>query len=84
MNKLEKILACYEDEEFYTADGFDDAVIGVDDVDMRLVYSITKCVDILVKTHGMKLDEAIEYFNFNVTNAYIGDKTPIWVNDLFI
>ncbi|MFW6247436.1 MAG: hypothetical protein ACOC22_04685 [bacterium] len=84
MNKLERIVACYDDVELVTADGFDEAVIGIEDNTLRLVYSINKCVDILVKRDGMKLDEALEYFNFNVSDVYLGDKTPIWVNDLFL
>jgi hypothetical protein len=32
----------------------------------------------------MSLEEAIEYFDFNVRNAYVGDKTPIWCEDSFM
>ena len=84
MNKLEKIITCYDDVDIISADGFDDALLGIDDISMRLVYSVQKCIDILVKRDGMELDEALIYFNFNVSGAYIGDKTPIWVNDLFL
>lgn len=83
MSKLENILNCYDDVEFMVADGFDDAIIGVDDNNLRIVYSINTCIDILVKRDGMKYDEALEYFNFNVSSAYLGENTPIWVNDIF-
>jgi hypothetical protein len=26
--------------------------------------------------------DAIEYFDFNVSGAYVGEKTPIWVDDI--
>ena len=30
---------------------------------------------------GMTEEEAQEYFDFNVEGAYMGEKTPIWVDD---
>jgi hypothetical protein len=27
---------------------------------------------------------ALEYFDFNIYGAYVGDKTPIWCQDNFI
>ena len=32
---------------------------------------------------NLSLEEAIEYFDFNVCGAYVGEKTPIWVEDMF-
>lgn len=29
----------------------------------------------------MSYDEALEYFEFNVLGAYMGEKTPIWVEE---
>ena len=82
MSILESIIERYEDETFLKADGFDDAIIGVDDVSMRLIYSVSKCIKILEKY--MKYTEALEYFDFNVSGAYVGEKTPIWCNDDFL
>ena len=64
------------------ADGFDEAIIGVDEKDMRLIYSVSKCIDIL-KKDGMNYDEAIEFFDFNISGSYVGEKTPIWCYDEF-
>lgn len=80
MNTLERILENYPDEEILKADGFDDAVIGCDN-DCRLIYSIKKCIDILIE-EGMDEFEAYDYFYYNVSNAYVGEKTPIWCNDI--
>lgn len=77
---LEKILEMYQDEELLLADGFDDAVIGIDEKSMRLIYSVKKCLDIL-ESQGMKMIDAIEYFDYNVKDAYVGEKTPIWCED---
>lgn len=79
---LEKILEQYQDEEILIADGFDDAVIGIEVSSMRLIYSVEKCLDILMK-EGMDISEAVEYFEFNVSGSYVGEKTPIWCEDLF-
>ena len=82
MSILESIIERYEDETFLKADGFDEAIIGVDDVSMRLIYSISKSIKILEK--DMSYEEAVEYFEFNVSGAYVGEKTPIWCNDDFL
>ena len=38
-------------------------------------------VEILVED-GMTMEDAMEYFDFNVKDAWVGDKTPIWCNDM--
>ena len=80
---LEKIFERYPDDLFLKADGFDDAVIGVatDFTEPRLIYSVSKCLEILGKE--MSESEAREYFEFNVSGAYVGEKTPIWCEDEF-
>ncbi len=85
MNKLEIITENYPDEEFLSADGFEDAIIGVAEIkqinERVLVYSRTLCIDILMQRDKMSYDEAVEYFDFNVEGAFMGEKTPIWVDD---
>ena len=80
MNKKEMILEHFEEEEFLTADGFDDAIIGVCENSGRVIYSCSKCIEILV-AEGMSDEDAMEYFYYNVSDAYVGEKTPIWCND---
>lgn len=79
---LNKIVEVNEGEEIITADGFDMAVIGIDDNTNRVIYSISKCVQILIDVDGMSEEDAIDYLYFNSIGSYIGDKTPIWCNDL--
>lgn len=76
---IEEIIERYEDEEFLKADGFDEAIIGVDESTMRLIYSVKKCILILME--DMSEEDAIEYFSFNVSGGYVGEKTPIWCQD---
>lgn len=77
---LESILEKYPDETFLKADGFDDAILGVEESSMRLIYSISKCIDILME--DMSDEDALEYFYYNVRGAYVGEQTPIWCDDL--
>jgi hypothetical protein len=79
---INKIIETYDDVSFLKADGFDDAIIGIDEKDMRLIYSVSKCIDIL-KKDGMNYEEAIEFFDFNISGSYVGEKTPIWCYDEF-
>lgn len=82
---LNDIIENYPDEEFLRADGFDEAVIGVSDEmnrPVRLVYSMSKCLDILLKRDNITYEEAQEFFSFNVEGAYVGEQTPIWCNDI--
>ena len=66
------------------ADGFDEAILGVGfrcgqkDI---LVYSIDKCIQILMKGDNMTLEEASEYLEFNSIGAWVGEETPIWVDE---
>lgn len=79
---LDKIIENYPDETILRADGFDDAIIGVEEDSMRLIYSVSRCVQILVDD-GMSIEDAMEHLSFNVTNAYVGKLTPIWCQDFF-
>ena len=81
-NVLSRILDAYPDDNFLIADGFDNAVIGLDEQSGRLVYSISKCIAIL-KKDGMTEEDAMEHFSYNVSGAYVGEQTPIWCNDNF-
>jgi hypothetical protein len=90
MNKLESIVEQYYDEELLKADGFDEAILGVvEDFNMppRIAYSVKKCIQILMEGNdyfdAMSWTDAMEYFSFNVSGAYVGEKTPLWVQDDF-
>lgn len=76
---LEHIIEWFPEDEFLKADGFDDAIIGVDEFSMRLIYSVSKCIEILQK--DMDEEEAVDYFEYNVKGAYVGEKTPIFCID---
>ena len=70
----------HDEEGLLFADGFDDAIIGICPSSFRVVYSRSKCIKILMK--DMTEEDAVEYAEYNTFNAYVGEKTPIWVDDL--
>ena len=85
-----------EDDTFTLfADGFDEAFIGLATRSHQTlaVYSITKALDMLEKQLEDACDdpddhdecvhwsEGLEHFNFNVIAAWVGDGTPLWLED---
>ena len=72
---FEEIILRFPEETFLKADGFDDAIIGVDDTSMRLIYSVSQCIEILMEE--MDETDAMEYFTYNVHGAWVGEQTPI-------
>ena len=78
---LERLIELYGDEELLKADGFDDAVIGICTRDYRLIYSMKKVLEILC-SEGMNEEDALEHFYYNIAGSYVGEKTPIWCEDI--
>ena len=77
---LDKILEYFNDEtELIKADGFDDAIIGLEQQQMKLVYSVPMCIDVLVK-EGMSVDDAIDYFEYNVRGSLTFEGSPLFVD----
>jgi len=64
------------------ADGFEEAFIGVAErfgfSEPVAVYDYDKCVEILMGPEGMSMEGAIEYFEYNVLGAWVGEQTPIF------
>lgn len=70
-----------QNPEALTADGFEDAIIGVTinhHHPMVVVYDYRKCVEILV-AQGMTDEEAEEYLSFNTLGAYVGEHGPLYM-----
>lgn len=62
------------------ADGLEDALVGVGtQFNKRIaVFSKAKVLDILQQY--MTLEEAEEYFDFNIAGAYVGEYTPVFLD----
>lgn len=71
--------------EALTADGLDEALIGVLVRPGRpavACYDRGKCLDILEQDMEGEdaAGEALEYFEFNVIGAYVGESTPVFAD----
>jgi hypothetical protein len=71
------------EKEQIKADGFDEAIIGQEYHDGRYVYSIERILEILMLRDDMTMDDAMDFFSFNIGGAYVGEMTPlyIWIGD---
>ncbi len=81
MNVQEWIEENYPDEGILLADGFDRAFLGVGRTfngPAVAVYDKNIIITILHKD-GMSVDKAYEYFDYNVAGAYVGERTPMFV-----
>lgn len=63
-------------------DGLDEAIIGITERcgdPMLIAYDCEKIIKIFMQRDGMTEEEAIDFLSFNVTQAYVGEGTPIFV-----
>ena len=89
--KIQGVISIYADDEhkenIILADGLDKAFIGLAYRDGEhgaqvAVYGIFSCIDTLVKQNKWDWDEAEEYFNFNTRWAYVGEYTPMFIEEM--
>lgn len=83
--KLDCSLADYLaniEEDIVMADGLSDAFMGIGSIGPNghtvAVYDSMRVIENLMK-NGMSQDEALEYYEFNIAGAYVGDKTPFFM-----
>jgi hypothetical protein len=86
LNKREEISEDYGDPEllFLSEPEYDEAIIGVahrigqEDV---IAYDYNKLCEIVAKMMGNDdIMEVMEYVEFNIMGAYVGERTPIFVD----
>jgi hypothetical protein len=80
---IDSIVEYYPDEEILRADGLDEAIVGIEEGSLRLIYSKSKCIGIFVN-EGMDVEDALEHYYYNVVGSYVGEKTPIWCEDTLL
>lgn len=80
-----KIEENYPESKLLFADGFDDAIIGVTQQfnSLSVAYDKDKCIDILIAKDNMTIDDAEEYFNYNIIGSYVGEHTPSFIYSLY-
>ena len=80
LHRLDKI--AMTNPEALLADGFEDAIVGMAERCSQpwlVVYDAELCIKILQDRDGMTFEEASEYFSFNVSGAWAGEHTPLFL-----
>jgi hypothetical protein len=87
MNRREQIADNYvggDELLFMDPEYFDEAIIGVATNAVGMVavaYSEPKVIELLVKHDKMTPDDAMEHYQFNILGAYVGENTPVFIDD---
>ena len=67
------------------ANGYDSAIVGIasgNDTG-RVVYSIPKMIEVCMKELAVDYEEALEWLEYNTFNAYVGELTPIYLDEMY-
>lgn len=70
------------DVEIMTCDGLEDAFLGVVERFSQqavALYDRDKVIQIFITRDGMTLEQAEEFFDYNVQGAWVGEGTPAFV-----
>lgn len=72
-----------EDEKILLADGLEAAFMGIGRQFHYpvAIYSYKKTIKLLMRDHRMDREQAIEYFDFNIAGSFVGDQTPVFLQD---
>ena len=89
-NKLPQWLEYIEDELSEGAmkvDGFVDCICGVVErfgMESVLLYDTDTMIEKMMSQDGMSYQEAIEYFDYNIKGAWMGEGTPCFFRESFL
>ena len=69
-------------EDAITADGFEKALLGFGHQFNTpvAVYSKDRCLHVLMERDVMSREDALEYFDFNVAGAWVGEGMPVFLD----
>ena len=73
-----------EDLLFLEEAYFDDAVVGIVQSFNNVVvcYDLDKVMKLLMDHSDMNEEDAVEYFYYNILGAYVGEKTPVFLEKI--
>lgn len=80
MSKADDIAEEYPDVEMLIVDGYDDCIVGVAErcgQQPLLVYDEDLMIQVLQE--DMSYEDAVDFFNFNIAGAWMGDGTPLFL-----
>lgn len=67
--------------DVWTVDGFDEAILGYDKQNNRVVYSEERIIEILMSEDGMTEEDALDHFYYNIKGPYLGEGTPLIIKN---
>lgn len=65
-------------------EAFNEALVGFSErcgMHSVAVYDVDKIIEILINKYDMSIDEATEWYSYNMSGAYMGEDTPIFIYD---
>jgi len=70
------------DEDIVIADGLSYAFIGLTKSNGNIiaVYSSNLIVEEMMRSDMMDIETAEEYVQFNIADAYVGERTPLFID----
>jgi hypothetical protein len=86
MIDLEPLLDQLEEAEallLEPRDIYDAALIGITEGNFGqrvAVYEAGKCIEALMSAHEWDYEDAREWYDFNITGAYVGPATPLFID----
>jgi len=72
-------------EDAILMDGYDDCILGIAErcgYKDIVAYDLDKILEKLVKQDGMTMEEAYEFYSFNMVGSWVGQHTPLFVRKL--
>lgn len=82
-DSLEVMFAMLEGEEKLYPTAMEKAIIGTVErfgMEPQILLDQDVFINILMEEEGLTEEEAIEYFEYNVIGAWMGDNTPCFAN----
>ena len=77
--EIKELIESYED--LTIMDGYDDCILGVAErfgQPPYIVYDYHKVIHKLM-LEGMSMEEAYEWYDYNMIGAYVGESTPAFI-----
>jgi len=71
-----------ENPDAMFADDLDDALVGIarrPGQPALAAYDYTRVVRVFEERDGLSREDAIEWVEFNVVSAWLGENTPVWI-----
>ena len=84
MTVLERLLENDPEASYLTIDGYDDCIIGIATrfgMDPVLAYDREAMIQKMIREDGLDREGAEEHFDFNIIGAWMGDSTPVFVEN---